>query len=286
MGSAPSVYSQEKDVSRLEPSGLEELLRGNGFEFISKKFREFGVSGELLLFFAHLFLKQVIRPGADCAVTECELHQLLAHNEAEVAKFTKWVATLMINHYANISGSEIKVLYDNPESSFEDKWEYGSTNDTDSEIKVPFDNPESLSEEKWEFGSTNETVGKQLFDERVSNPQMELNTRESTALIKWCIMQATANTSFVKEREGVVLIGNSGAGKSTTSNFLQNCTFRYTNQASQFKLKSLEVVPESEGGRKDAMAEIGHGYASKTWLPNIIKNPKLKFVTCDFPGFF
>ena len=42
MGSGPSVYPQEKDVSRMTPSELEDLLSTNDFEFILQKFHEFG----------------------------------------------------------------------------------------------------------------------------------------------------------------------------------------------------------------------------------------------------
>ena len=42
MGSGPSAYAQEKDVSKLNPSELGELLRRNDFLFISQKFQEFG----------------------------------------------------------------------------------------------------------------------------------------------------------------------------------------------------------------------------------------------------
>jgi DNA repair exonuclease SbcCD ATPase subunit len=90
-------------------------------------------------------------------------------------------------------------------------------------------------------------------------------------------------------KELVVVIGNTGAGKSTFVNHIAGCTM-VKRKPSDIGLSGIEkvvvVLPTTEGGARDGIMPIGHAMASATFLPHIAHLDELGLAFCDCPGFF
>ena len=87
----------------------------------------------------------------------------------------------------------------------------------------------------------------------------------------------------------MVIIGNTGAGKSTCVNYVDGCklvrdvlsTTPGTNTNTENRKKKVVfVAPDSP---RPALMKIGHTNKSQTFVPEIRRG--LEFVFCDCPGF-
>jgi len=82
--------------------------------------------------------------------------------------------------------------------------------------------------------------------------------------------------SEAKGKDIVLVVGNTGAGKSTLVNYLAGCRMREEMIPNSI---DLGIVAENP------IMEIGHGFPSKTEFPQMYKDPYTNLTYCDCPGF-
>jgi energy-coupling factor transporter ATP-binding protein EcfA2 len=128
-----------------------------------------------------------------------------------------------------------------------------------------------------------------LLEKKLADPTYSLSESESIALLTLCVSDGAENAKKISGKDAVIVIGNTGAGKSTFVNYLLGCDMiQKTPKELGIKgLKKVVVVrPKSEGGACDEVMLIGHSKTSKTFIPQIASDPISRVVAyCDCPGF-
>ncbi len=96
--------------------------------------------------------------------------------------------------------------------------------------------------------------------------------------MKHLLLDGAEKINSVSEKEMILVLGNTGAGKSTTINYQLGIRMKKLNLAG-------EEVAEPEDKAQE-LAEIGHDIEeSKTLYPQIHESDKSKFHYCDCAGF-
>ncbi|MBF5058900.1 hypothetical protein NEPTK9_000400 [Candidatus Neptunochlamydia vexilliferae] len=127
---------------------------------------------------------------------------------------------------------------------------------------------------------------KTLLAQKLKNPHQTLTHDESIALLLECVRQGQAQAQKAQDKEITLFIGNTGAGKSTTVNYLCGCTFelkRWKDLGIKGLGKAIVVKPTTTGGAKNEVMPIGHTKISKTFMPQIEKEGPNTYMDC--PGF-
>lgn len=127
-----------------------------------------------------------------------------------------------------------------------------------------------------------------LIAKKLNNPKEELSIEDSITLLTTCIKYGKAQAEKVREKQGIVVIGNTGTGKSTLLNYLNKCDFEKVhvkalglNPAHCLTNTVVRVAPTS---KKPEIMKIGHTNKSQTFMPEIVTTEEgLTF--CDCPGF-
>ena len=126
---------------------------------------------------------------------------------------------------------------------------------------------------------------------RENDPLHPLSAEESIQLLNMYISEGVVNAQKLSGKEAVVVMGNTGAGKSTFVNYLMGCEMT-SKDPEDLGLVDLDdevvvVLPRSEGGLLDEIMPIGHSKQSKTFLPHIERDPRSvsPYAYCDCPGF-
>ena len=127
-----------------------------------------------------------------------------------------------------------------------------------------------------------------LIEKKLKNPHIPLTLEESIALLTTCIHYGEKEAEKNKDKDTLIFIGNTGAGKSTTANYLAGCTMELKDPQ-ELGIEGLDEVitvkPESEGGKLREIMPIGHTKESKTFMPQIEQNSAQSLTYCDCPGF-
>ena len=129
-----------------------------------------------------------------------------------------------------------------------------------------------------------------LIARTLANPQHPLTLDESIELLTTCIAYGRERAKKLSGKQAIIVIGNTGAGKSTLVNYLSGCTMRLQSpEELPGDLDLLDdivsVLPRSQGGNLDEIMPIGHTKTSKTFMPQIESDPDKKNTYCDCPGF-
>ena len=128
-----------------------------------------------------------------------------------------------------------------------------------------------------------------LLAKKLADPMCALSESESISLLTLCVSDGAENSKQIAGKEAVIVIGNTGAGKSTFVNYLLGCEMiQKTPKELGIKgLKKLVVVRSKlEGGACDEVMPIGHDKTSKTFMPQIASDPSSSALAyCDCPGF-
>src|SRR3569623_1183999 len=122
-----------------------------------------------------------------------------------------------------------------------------------------------------------------LLNMKLANPHQELSARQSISLINHCAQLGEQNTASAAGREVVMVMGITGAGKSTTINALMGCQMEADVDIDNLNEEIIIVAPESPLAE---VMPIGHGQQSLTFLPQIAPDPNHTHrAYCDCPGF-
>jgi energy-coupling factor transporter ATP-binding protein EcfA2 len=116
-----------------------------------------------------------------------------------------------------------------------------------------------------------------------------LSESDSISLLTLCVSEGAENAKQVEGKEALMVIGNTGAGKSTFVNYLLGCEMiqKTPKELGITGLKKVVVVKsKSEGGTCDEVMPIGHNKMSKTFMPQIAADPSSPVLAyCDCSGF-
>jgi len=127
-----------------------------------------------------------------------------------------------------------------------------------------------------------------LLKQKMENPDKELSIGESIELLTSCIKHGNKRAKKLKGKEGIIIIGNTGAGKSTLVNYLAGCEME-SKSPKELGMKGMKnfivVRSKKDGGKVDEIMPIGHTKQSKTFMPQIETAPDQSFTYCDCPGF-
>ena len=126
-----------------------------------------------------------------------------------------------------------------------------------------------------------------LLAVKLHDPSKQLNFEDSIALMTACIRQGEIQASQAVNQELIILIGNTGAGKSTFGNYASGCTMvrKHPGALGITGMDHVVVVkPVSEGGQLDEIMPIGHSKKSMTFMPRIMTT-RQGLTLCDCPGF-
>src|SRR5207248_3302408 len=80
-----------------------------------------------------------------------------------------------------------------------------------------------------------------LIQSKLQQPLKVLTVEESISLLTQCIQYGKAQSSKASDKDILIFIGNTGAGKSTLANFLAGCTMVSKNPK-DLGLKALKKV--------------------------------------------
>jgi energy-coupling factor transporter ATP-binding protein EcfA2 len=121
----------------------------------------------------------------------------------------------------------------------------------------------------------------EILNTKLNNPQAELTPNQSISLVNYCATLGEQNAAPAANKEVLMVLGNTGTGKSTAVNYLLGCEMK--SALDEFGEEIIVVAPESI--RPEVMP-IGHGDQSHTFMPQIVPDPDNNDQTyCDCPGF-
>ena len=118
-----------------------------------------------------------------------------------------------------------------------------------------------------------------LVRKKLDCPGTQLSPAESRSCLVSCIRHGKAAARLAEGKRAVVVLGNTGAGKSAFINYLHGCVFAYEDED---KMVVRADSPVAE------LMRIGHTCSSETFAPQVEDataslGPGFAFADC--PGF-
>jgi hypothetical protein len=118
-----------------------------------------------------------------------------------------------------------------------------------------------------------------LVKKKLDCPGTQLSPAESRSCLVSCIRHGKAAARLAEGKRAVVVLGNTGAGKSAFINYLHGCAFAYEDED---KMVVRADSPVAE------LMRIGHSCLSETFAPQVEDaaaslGPGYAFADC--PGF-
>ena len=121
---------------------------------------------------------------------------------------------------------------------------------------------------------------------KLNQPSVQLNPDESIECLLDCIEYGVKQASRANGQQLVIVIGNTGAGKSTFINLLHGCELEMVKKADTTTKKL--IVRVTEGSSLPELMTIGHTKQSETFTP-VVKGAEGSigpgFAFADCPGF-
>ena len=122
----------------------------------------------------------------------------------------------------------------------------------------------------------------ELLERALNDPDMILNPNQSISVMNHGAQLGERNAAPAADKIAITVMGNTGAGKSTTVNCLVGC--RMSAEEGEWGEETISVDPNST---IPEVMPIGHGEPSQTFLPQIAQHPNVpNSAYCDCPGFF
>lgn len=112
--------------------------------------------------------------------------------------------------------------------------------------------------------------------EKISTENIKPTIEQSINLIINCIRLGTMGVQRLIAEDITLVMGDTGVGKSTCINYLLGCDM--VRNGRNIEVSSHSKMPE--------VVKIGHGYDSKTFMPEVKSIPNNPLFFCDTPGFY
>jgi len=106
---------------------------------------------------------------------------------------------------------------------------------------------------------------KELYELRINNRDYQLPIMKSIDLLAGCMNLGKQAARKVEGKDVVIIIGDSGAGKSTFINYVHGCKMECV-KASDMNIRGLGWIYFT---KDRALMPIGHGKVSKTFIPHV-----------------
>jgi hypothetical protein len=126
----------------------------------------------------------------------------------------------------------------------------------------------------------------EILNTKLNNLQAVLTSNQSISLVNYCATLGEHNVAPVTNKEVVMVLGNTGTGKSTAVNYLMGCKMKLVKPV-ELNLPGVKkvVIVDPKSTRPEVMP-IGHGDTSYTFMPKIVSDPDNNDQAyCDCPGF-
>jgi hypothetical protein len=126
-----------------------------------------------------------------------------------------------------------------------------------------------------------------LVWKKLRDPNCKLDVDEQIECLDACIKYGEAQADNAKDRDLLMVIGNTGAGKSTMVNFIAGCTMeRVTRKKAGFETrKAAPIIRTVFNSKVKEVMTIGHSNQSQTFTPDVEHDGATDFTYCDCPGF-
>ena len=119
---------------------------------------------------------------------------------------------------------------------------------------------------------------------KLNDPGLKLSVDERLECLQGCIAAGECRAAKGDGCNMVMVIGNTGAGKSTLVNFLHGCVMESVRLDSEQGRKKKVVRVSADSEVKELM-EIGHTNRSMTFIPDVERAPDGRWTWVDCPGF-
>jgi ribosome biogenesis GTPase A len=116
-----------------------------------------------------------------------------------------------------------------------------------------------------------------IVREKMANPNKALTADESIDVLVACIKGGMCEAKRAQGRELLMVIGNTGCGKSTFINYLHGCTME------KIKKQGQKLIVVSTHSPVKALTTIGHTNVSETFIPVLQQGSAFTYLDC--PGF-
>ena len=119
----------------------------------------------------------------------------------------------------------------------------------------------------------------EVVRKKLAMPGSALTPAESRSCLVSCIQHGKAVAKRAEGKRIVVVLGNTGAGKSAFVNLLHGCTFAYEEEDKMVVRRDSPL---------DELMRIGHSNASETFAPQVedaAESVGAGFAFVDCPGF-
>ena len=118
---------------------------------------------------------------------------------------------------------------------------------------------------------------------KLENPQLQLSADQQLEVLEACIAAGKQQAVRATDKQLVMVIGNTGAGKSTLVNYLHGCQMEL-HKSTDDKGKKKKVIRVREDSNPRELMVIGHTNKSATFMPKVDGgDDTLTFADC--PGF-
>ena len=126
------------------------------------------------------------------------------------------------------------------------------------------------------------TKVKDIVDVVLANPRTPLKPEEKLDVLAGCVNMGSVEAQKAQGKSVCIVIGNTGAGKSTLANFVFGCTMEQFKLEGKKKKKAYRVRHDSP---KPEVMPIGHTNQSMTFVPGVVTDDELGITILDCPGF-
>ena len=111
---------------------------------------------------------------------------------------------------------------------------------------------------------------KTMVEKKLTDPDMVLTINESLQCLDHCIRLGQRGAQEAQGKDVLVVLGHTGAGKSTFINYVHGCTLARADKA--IVVSPSSPVPE--------LMKIGTSLVSQTFIPDVREGQELVFVDC------
>jgi len=142
--------------------------------------------------------------------------------------------------------------------------------------------PDNGEDQRVLFGMLPERV-QAIIGEGLANRTCPLSEDDSLAVLTECIDIGVGRAEKAMGKTAVVVVGNTGAGKSTFVNYILKCILEKVCLRSDGEEKEVYMVSE-KSPVKEVMS-IGHSKTSHSFVPELAEAHDMDSILVDCPGF-